>query len=251
MNSGSMNGKVVVVTGAGRGLGKAMAQALGDEGATVVITGRDEARLQSAAQEFTARGITCSTRVMDVLDAGHVESTADSVVSEFGRVDVLFANAGVTIVKPSLEMSSDEFDQVLRANVTGVFNCCKAWGRHMLAEGHGKIINVGSNMGITGMAGWVAYAASKAAVTNMTKSLAWEWAPSITVNCLAPGAHRTEMNEVILAIPEVEAGLIAATPLGRIGLPHELGAVALFLAGSGSDYMTGETLCVDGGIRRS
>ena len=251
MANNTLAGKVIVVTGGGRGLGRAMARAMGDEGAVIVVTGRDSDRLADAHAEFTSRGIVSATRVLDVTDAQSTIQVAASVVEEFGHVDVLFANAGVSLVKSSLDTSAAEFTEILESNVVGTFNCAQAWGRHMLAANQGKIVTIASNMGIAGMPGWAAYAASKAAVINLTKSLAWEWAPNVTVNCLAPGAHRTEMNADLLSMPGVEAGIISVTPLARIGLPVELGAVAVFLAGPGSDFMTGETISVDGGIRRS
>jgi len=248
---GELLGARVLVTGASRGLGRAMAVALAAAGAELLITGRDADGLRASVDAVAAVGGTAHPYALDVTDGVAVEQLAERVDAEWGAVDVLVANAGISLVKPSLETSTQEFDRVLTTNVLGTFVCATAFGRRMLRRNRGKIITVSSDLGFRGEPCWAAYAASKAAVINLTKTLAWEWAPSVTVNCLAPGAFATDMNAALLARPGVAEGLVAATPLHRIGRPEEIGRSAVFLAGPGSDFMTGSVLSIDGGIRRS
>lgn len=248
---GALTGKTAVVTGASRGLGRAMALALAGAGARVAVTGRDAAALRETLAQISAAGHEASGFPLDVTDAAATEAFAADLWSQWGHVDVVVANAGISLVKPALETTNDEFAGILQTNVLGTFATLRAFGGLMHRRGSGKLITVSSDIGLRGSAGWVAYGASKAAIIAMTKTLAWEWAPLLTVNSIAPGAFATDINSHLLAVPEIMTGLQAATPLGRVGQPHEIGPLAVFLAGPGSDFMTGQIISIDGGIQRS
>jgi len=246
-----LDGRRIVVTGASRGLGRSMAVALAQAGAEVVVTGRDLVALKTTVATITEAGGTAHPYSLDVTDETAVEALADLVERELGPVDVLFTNAGIGLFKYALDTTAADFSQQLATNLLGTFACAKAFGRRMLQREHGKIITTASNIGFRGEPGWAAYGASKAAVVNLTETLAREWAPSVTVNCLAPGAFATDMNVDLLAIPGVTEGLVAATPLARIGRAEEIGRSVVYLAGPGTDFMTGSVLHLDGGILRS
>ncbi|MFB8385729.1 SDR family NAD(P)-dependent oxidoreductase [Microbacterium sp. NPDC055910] len=248
----TLEGKTVVVTGASRGLGRAMARATALAGAAVVVTGRDLAALDETVQLIGADGVgTALPYALDVTDAPAVESTAAAIWEATGGVDVVFANAGISLTKPARETSIDEFDRILKTNVNGTFSTLRAFGSRMLNQGHGKLVTVASDIGIRGSEGWVAYSASKGAVIAMTKTLAWEWAPTLTVNSIAPGAFATDINSHLLSLPEVMTAIESTTPLGRVGRSDEIGPLTVFLASAGSDFMTGQIISIDGGIQRS
>ncbi len=241
----------VLVTGASRGLGRAMAVSLAEAGADVVVTGRDVVALHETVAAVAVVGRTAHPYALEITDAAATEALVAAVELEHGPLDVVFANAGISLFKAAADTSMAEFDEVLRTNVLGTFNTVRAVGSRLRQRGSGKIVTVSSDLGLRGGENWIAYGASKAAVVNLTKSLAWEWAPSVTVNCLAPGAFATDINAHLLSQPGVSEGVSAATPLGRIGRAEEIGAAAVFLASSGSDFMTGAVLSVDGGIVRA
>ncbi|WP_437534998.1 SDR family NAD(P)-dependent oxidoreductase [Sorangium sp. So ce726] len=246
----SLDGVCAVVTGASRGLGREMARALAAAGAHVVACGRDEGALTATVAAIRGAGGDCVSVVLDVTDSHGVEAAAERIWSET-PVDVLVNNAGVMVHKPALAVDDAEWDRVLRTNLTGTFFCCRSFGRRMLARGGGKIVNMASDLGIRGGAGWSAYSASKGGLITMSKSLAWEWAPHVTVNVLAPGAFETDMNRELLASPGFRRAVEQATPLGRLGMASELGPIAVYLASAVSDFMTGAVISLDGGIRRS
>ena len=239
------------MTGASRGLGRAMAIALARAGAQVAVTGRDQEALRETVQTVEAQGGRAVPYALDVTDPEAVDAFAARLWSECGPVDVVFANAGISLVRPALQTSNADFLSVLNANVLGAFSTLKAFGRRMGERGSGKLVTVSSDIGIRGSANWVAYGASKAAIISMTKTLAWEWAPALTVNCIAPGAFATDINKHLLAVPDILTGLEHATPLGRVGRPEEIGPLAVFLAGPGSDFMTAQIISLDGGIQKS
>lgn len=246
-----LEGKVALVTGASRGLGREMAIALGAAGAVVVGTGRDRAALEETSSAVRATGATFVDVVLDVTDSAAVEGAIGDVVARHGRLDVAIVNAGVGLMKPAIETTDDEWQWVQRSNLDGAFFTCRAAGRRMLEQGFGKVIVVSSDIGIRGSAGWAAYSASKGGLITLSKTLAWEWAPTVTVNCLAPGAFETDINRHLLSIDGVKDAIAGETPLGRLGLTSELGPVTVFLASQASDFMTGVVLPFDGGIRRS
>ena len=246
--SGTLEGRTALVTGGNRGLGRAMALAMAEAGADIVIWGRDAGVLERTAAEVRATGRDCLAQAVDVTDSAQVDAAADEAWQQAGGVDAAFTSAGVLLLQPATETTDADWGAVMDANLTGLFYCCRALGERMLAQGGGKIINIASNFGLHGGANWAAYAASKAGVIGLSKSLAWEWAPSVTVNVIAPGAFYTDMNSHLLDVPEIMAAVEGNTPLGRVGDPPELGPLAVMLAGPGSDFMTGAVISIDGGV---
>ena len=246
--SGTLAGRTALVTGGNRGLGRAMALALAEAGADIVIWGRDSDALGRTSAEVQATGRACLAQAVDVTDSAQVNAAAEEAWAQAGGVDAAFNSAGVLLLQAAADTTDADWDGVIGANLTGVFHCCRAFGGRMVAQGHGKIVNIASNIGLHGGANWSAYSASKAGVVGLSKSLAWEWAPAVTVNVIAPGAFYTDMNSHLLDVPEIMSAVEGNTPLGRVGDPPELGPLAVMLAGSGSDFMTGSVISVDGGV---
>lgn len=244
-----LSDKIAIVTGGGRGLGRAIAVALAGEGATVVVAGRARSVLADVVDEIRAQGGAAAAIVTDVTNDASVATLFDDVVGRHGRVDVLVNNAGLIVRKPALETTLAEWRSVVDANLTGTFLCCLAAARHMVPAKSGKIINLGSTAGARGRAGMAAYCASKAGVMNLTRALAVEWAPQgVYVNAICPGQFDTDMGAPVLATPAEREAVLARVPLRRIGRPEEIGPLAVFLASSDSDMVTGETIFVDGGV---
>jgi NAD(P)-dependent dehydrogenase (short-subunit alcohol dehydrogenase family) len=240
-----LSGKVAVVTGGNRGLGEAWVQSLVDVGATVVIAARDDDRSRAVAERL-GEGVD-SVR-LDVRDGADVERALATIVERHQRVDILVNNAGTCIHRPALDVSDDEWNQVIDINLNGLWRCSQAFGRHMVAAGGGVIVNIGSisAMIVNRPQMQPAYNASKAAVHQLTKSLAAEWAPlGVRVNALAPGYTKTEMAPV--DDPEFRARWIEDVPMQRYALPDEYGPALVFLASDASSFMTGATLVMDGG----
>ncbi len=247
MTTPSLQSKIALVTGASRGIGRAIAVALAQSGATVVCTstkqgGCDETLAACASLPGKAIAAVC-----DVSDEAQVEALAKSILDAHGKLDILVNNAGITKDGVFLRMGADDFDQVVGTNLRGPFLVCKAFARAMAKARGGRIVNIGSVVGITGNAGQVNYAASKAGLAGLTKSLAKELAGrSVTVNLVAPGFIATDMTA---KIPEdIRNGMLAEIPLGRFGAPEDIGAAVLFLCSDSAAYITGQTLVVDGGM---
>jgi NAD(P)-dependent dehydrogenase (short-subunit alcohol dehydrogenase family) len=241
-----LSGKVAVVTGGNRGLGETWVRSLADVGATVVIAARDDARSQALAQRVG--GDVVDAVHLDVRDADDVARALEAVVERHQRVDILVNNAGACIHRPALDVTSDEWDQVIDINLNGLWRCSQAFGRHMVATGGGVIVNIGSisAMIVNRPQMQPAYNASKAAVHQLTKSLAAEWAPlGVRVNALAPGYTKTDMAPVDR--PEFRARWIEDAPMQRYAIPDEYGPALVFLASDASSFMTGATLVMDGG----
>lgn len=251
ITSDALAGEVVVVTGGSRGLGREMSLAFASAGARVFAAGRDEAHLSETVELAAGASGSVEPLTFDVADEAAVAAAASRVVDEAGRVDVLTNCAGVALYKSALETTDDEWGHVLETNLTGLFRCCREFGRHMVAAGRGRIINVASDIGIRGLDGWTAYAASKGGVISLSKSLAWEWAPDVRVNVLAPGAFETDMNADLRQIDGLYELAADAAPLGRWGQPEEIGPLAVLLASAATDYMTGTVVSLDGGVQRS
>lgn len=240
--------QVAVVTGAGRGIGHAIAVRLANEGARVASVSRTEANAQKTADEINAsRADAAKAYSVDVADHAAVQKTGAQILEDFGRVDILVNNAGVTRDGLSMRMSLDDWDTVLNTNLKGAFNFTQALMRPMIKQRSGRIINISSVIGLIGNAGQANYAASKAGLIGLTKSLARELASrGITVNAVAPGLIETDMTGVLS--DEVRQAILQKIPLGKLGQPDDIAAAVGYLASAEAKYITGQVLTVDGGM---
>lgn len=246
----ALEGKTAVVTGGSRGLGREMSLALARAGAFVYAGGRTREAVEETISLASGASGSVEPLAFDVTDSRAVEAAAKSVVEGSGSIDVLFNSAGVALMRASLDVTDDEWAQVIDVNLTGVFYCCRAFGRHMVAAKRGRIINIASDIGPRGLAHWTAYSASKGGLISLTKSLAWEWAPDVTVNVLAPGAFLTDMNAPLREHPGHTEAVAESAALKRWGIPHEIGPVAVLMASDAMDFMTGSVVSIDGGTQR-
>lgn len=245
----SLEGKVAVVTGAGRGLGKAMAKALAGAGADVVCAGRTLGDLEATAQDIRLLGQNALAWPTDITNNNAVNELVHRTIETMGHVDILVNNAGILIEKRFLEMEDDEWQRIWETNFLGAVYCTRAFGQHMVSQQSGKVINVSSSWGLKGVAKHTAYTASKAALMALTRSLAVEWIRyGVMVNCLAPGYFDTDIPASALANPTLKDKILRSIPARRIGDPDELGALVVFLASKASDYMTGAIIVMDGGL---
>src|SRR5688572_3670316 len=247
-----LSNRTAVVIGATSGIGRAIALGLADAGADVVPTGRREELAMSVAGEVQRKGRRTLVAVVDVTSSASVAAIADVVLSAFGQVDILVNAAGRTIRRPTLDVSDDEWEDILDTNLTGMLRACRAFGRHMIERRYGRIINIGSLTSLVGLHEVAAYAASKAAVAALTKSLAVEWAPhGVCVNAILPGVIRTALNEGLLDGTDRGKELLIRTPMRRFGMPEEMAGAAVFLASEAASFVTGHLLAVDGGFLAS
>ena len=242
-----LNDKVAVVTGAGRGIGRAVAIAYAKMGANVVCVSRTQENSTKVATEIEALGQKSWAIAVDVSDNSAVDSSAKNILEATGKVDILVNNAGVTRDNLLMRMSEEEWDTVLNTNLKGAFNFTKAFTRPFMKQRSGRIINIASVIGLIGNAGQSNYAASKAALIGFTKSVAKELAPrGVTANAIAPGFIETDMTAVL--DEKVRGSIIDRIPMNRFGSPEDIANTAIFLALESTNYMTGQVLTIDGGM---
>ena len=247
-HSFSLAGRVALVTGASRGIGRAIAVALGAAGAAVACAARSRDQVDVAAAEIIAAGGRARALRLDVTRAEQIAVGVEEIEGALGPIDVLVNNAGITMEKKTTEVTDEDWDAVLATNLTSMFRCARAVAPGMMRLQRGKIINIGSMYGVIGVPRYAAYCASKAAVDGLTRSLAAEWARhGIQVNCLAPGYMNTDISRAALADEKTRALFLSKVPARRIGEPEEVGALAVYLASPASDFMTGQTVYLDGG----
>jgi 2-deoxy-D-gluconate 3-dehydrogenase len=244
-----LSGRVAVVTGGNGGIGLGMAWGLAAAGATVVLAARNAEKGEVAAASLTASGAKSAFIAFDVADEGSCRAMIEETVGRFGRLDILVNNAGTSIRKPPESYTAAEWHGVLDTNLTGALFCCQAAYPVMKQAGAGKIINIGSMYSIFGTSYGAAYAASKGALVQLTKSLAIAWAKdNIQVNAVLPGWIDTELTQGARRhVPELHDRVLTRTPAGRWGVPEDLAGIAVFLAAPASDFVTGAAIPVDGG----
>lgn len=243
-----LTGRTALITGASKGLGRYIARALADAGATVALVARDEAALRNVAGEISAAGGMAGFFPADVTDEAQVSALRDAVVARFGRVHILVNNAGINLRKPLVDFTLREWRSVLDTNLTSVFLMCRAFLPCMTNNGYGRVINLTSMMSHVALPGRAAYASSKAALLGLTRALALELAPQgITVNGISPGPCATEMNRPLLEDPELSQFFLSRIPLGRWGRPEEVARLAVYLCGEEAGFITGVDILMDGG----
>jgi gluconate 5-dehydrogenase len=245
----SLQGRVAIVTGGSRGLGEEIAEGLAEAGATLMLCARRDEWLAPAVKELRSRGFTVESALCDVSKPPEVQGVIDKTLKAFGQIDVLVNNAGISWGDEPETMPLEKWQKVIEVNLTGAFLCSQAAGREMLKRQYGRIINVASIAGLHASVNgphYVGYASSKAGLMGLTRELAGTWGrQGIRVNAIAPGFFPSRLTEAVL--PKAEAGLKASCPIPRAGLAGELKGVAVFLASDASNYVTGQTIVVDGG----
>lgn len=245
-----LKGKVALITGSTRGIGKEFAIGFAKEGADVIVNGRNSEKAKSVAKEVEDLGVRSMAIGADVSFSQDITRMVEEAINSFGRIDILVNNAGVNpFIVEAEKIKEEGWDQVLDVNLKGVFLCCQAVGRKMMEQGGGKMINISSAAGILGEQGFLSYCVSKAGVMMLTRILAYEWSKyNITVNAIAPGFIAGGMNTPILNKEILVSGLTQQVPMKRLGKPEEVVNIAIFLASEDSSYINGTTIVADGGM---
>jgi gluconate 5-dehydrogenase len=249
LNTFQLTGKIALITGSSAGIGFALARALGEAGAHVVINGRNEQKVSAAAQTLKDEGLQVSASVFDVTDAHSVADAVHNIETQVGAIDILVNNAGMQIRGPLHEYKDEDWHTLMRTNLDSVYYVGKTVAQKMIPRGHGKIINICSVQSELGRPGIAPYTASKGAVKMLTKGMAIDWGQfGINVNGLGPGYFKTELNQKLVDDPQFSAWLVGRTPSRRWGDVADLGGAAVFLASDASRFVNGHILYVDGGV---
>lgn len=248
----SLEGKTAVVTGGTSGIGRALSLGLADSGADVIATARRQQEVDQTADAVEARGRKTLRLVSDVCNRESLETLLTAVLERFGKVDILINCAGKIKRTPTISLPEEEWADILNTNLTGTLRACQIFGKHMLERGYGRIVNIASLNSFVALHEVAAYAASKAGVASLTRSLSVEWSKrGVTVNAIVPGVFRTPMNTELLDNTPRGRELLIRTPMGRFGKTDELVGAAVYLASDASSFVTGQTLVVDGGFLSS
>ena len=248
MKTRTLVGKNAGITGASRGLGLSIAEALAEAGARVALVARDRQRLRAATEQLSSRDLAVESLVADVKRETEVNAMADAVASRFGKVQILVNNAGINLRQPLAEFTLAEWQEVLDTNLTGAFLVTRALLPHMRGQGYGRIINLTSMMSHVALPQRTAYCASKFGLLGLTRALALELAPErITVNGISPGPFATEINRPLLASAELSQWFVSRIPLGRWGESRDIGQLALYLCSEAAGFITGADIVIDGG----
>lgn len=243
-----LRGKVALVTGAGKGLGRAASLALAESGASVAAVSRTASDLESLRREILALGAECFTRTCDVRNVEEVYRMVEEVHAWKGWIDILVNSAGINIQAEALDVTEEQWDAVLDTNLKGAFFCCQAVAKKMIPRREGKIVNITSTMSMVGFYRRAAYCSSKGGLSQLTKVLAIEWAPyNIKVNCVAPTFIRTPLTEPMFKDEDFYQEVVRRIPLGKVGLPEDVTGAILYLVSDSADFVTGSSILVDGG----
>lgn len=247
-----LTGKTAVVVGGTSGIGRAIALGLTEAGANVIASSRRKEQVDAVASEIEERGKKTLRVTSDVADRASLERLLDVTLTQFGNVGILVNCAGTTKRAPTVDFSEEDWNCIMDTNLTGTLRACQIFGRHMIANRYGRVINIASLSSFVALMEVAAYSASKAAVASLTKSLALEWAQyGVCVNAIAPGVFPTPLNEKLLSGSARGQEFLLRTPMKRFGQVNELAGAAVFLASDAASFVTGEVLCVDGGFLAS
>jgi NAD(P)-dependent dehydrogenase (short-subunit alcohol dehydrogenase family) len=248
MENKRLNGRIAVITGASRGLGRAMALALAAEGATIALVARDLSRLDETQRAISGAGGRAQSFPADVSDEAQVRKLEQDVAAAFGQVHILVNNAGINVRKPVVEFTLADWRRVLDTNLTSAFLMCRSFIPHLRGRGYGRILNMASIMAWISLPGRAAYSATKSGLLGFTRALALELAgDGVTANTISPGPFATEMNTPLLDNPELNQFFVSRVPLGRWGRVEDIGQLALFLCSDDAGFITGTDILIDGG----
>ena len=247
-----LNGKTAVIIGGTSGIGRALSHGLAEAGADVIASSRRAEQVEETAKEIEERGRQTLRVTSDVSDKNSLQNLLDECLNKFGKVDILINCAGRTKRAPTLDFDETDWSDIIETNLTGTLRACQVFGRQMLERKYGRIVNIASLSTFVALFEVAAYAASKAAVASLTKSLAVEWAKhGVNVNAIAPGVFKTDLNRQLLESTERGKEFQLRTPMGRFGMVEELAGAAVFLSSDAASFVTGEVLVVDGGFLAS